>query len=147
MGGYRRVDLFSIEGKHLRTLRSVPSWTPHLAWHKDGKLLGFGGVSWIGLIDVSADKLLWKDFDSRVNVAEVDWNPAGTELAAAWEWPRHTVAVYDKTGKQRLFQQNKSQIQCLCWSQDGRAIVTGFNGHDLKNGTSRRDVRGHLHYS
>jgi serine/threonine protein kinase/WD40 repeat protein len=132
LGGNGRVDLFSIEGEHQRTLLSAPSWTRHLAWHKDGKLLGCGGASWFGLIDLESDKLLWKDNDANVNVSDAAWNPDGTELATAWDWPRYHVKLYDLEGNQRIVQRSDSQINSICWNPDGQTLVSGTVSQQLE---------------
>jgi serine/threonine protein kinase len=132
LGGFRRIDLFSLDDLSHRQLRYLPAWTPLIAWHNDGDLIGCGGVGWIGLFDLKTDKLLWNDLFPRRKIRELEWNSSGTILAVAREFNQNGVVLYDLSGKKSPIPSKDTDCYSFRLSNDGRTLVSVGNGQRIK---------------
>jgi serine/threonine protein kinase/Tol biopolymer transport system component len=132
LGGFRRIDLFSLDDLSHRKLRNLPAWTPLISWHDDGDLIGCGGVGWIGLFDLRTDELLWKDLFPGQKIREVEWNPSGTTLAMARSLNENGVVLYDLSGKKSPIPSKDTHCYSFRWSNDGRTLMSVGNGQRIE---------------
>ncbi len=146
VGGTGKINLFSASGKHLKKLTSIPTVAKQLDWHPNGKFIAVAGSSYLAVIDIPSHTEVWNKFQSRVEVFDIEWNPQGTQLAAAWNWPANRIKVYELDGTERAFPHLQYSPHALAWSNDGSSILSvGQETYfwNVASGTADRSLKVH----
>ncbi len=124
LGGIGRIDLFRASGQHLKTLISLPTEAKQLDWHPNGKFIAVAGVSWLAVLDIQSNTMVWKKFHNRVEVTDMEWNSAGSQLGSVWDWPENQINVYEIDGQERSFLRLTQPPRAFAWSNDGNTILS-----------------------
>ncbi len=130
LGGTSRVDLFDLKRGSVRKL-NPQYWASHLDWSPDGKWLATGRRTAVCVIDVDTDQKIWGSNRNGVDVEDLKWNEAGTQLAVAWADPDRCIRLYDQKGSVLHSLKGDQITRSIAWLEDGEKLATAGDDYQV----------------
>lgn len=130
-------------GQHVATATLGQAWVEHLAWRPDAATPTLAAAAGRKFVFLGADGQVRHAFrDAQKTISAMEWAPGGGAVAVACFGG---VTVWDADD---FFAQKElpygNGIQTLCWSPDGRWLVSGNQDPSMHLWLLREDQEFHM---